>query len=306
MIKQCIAILVPVFNEEKNIQRFIFEVSKVINKEYDQFSFSIIFSDNASTDGTLNAIRSTKCDNINIQYISLSKNFGYQCSLLALLHNSVADYYIIIDVDFEDPPEIIPLFLAELQNGYDYVYGVRRGRSENFLITLCRKLFYRMTKLVADADFLVDVAEFSIFSHQIKKCILNTQNSFPFIRVDLANAGFKRKGIKYNRAPRSNGISNYNIPRLINFAIAGFLSSTTFPLRLVFFCGLLLIPFIFIKIYLPQTSASLILDLFIAYFIFSNIAISIYLARTYKNTLKKPLFIVKSKSENMTLLKEFA
>lgn len=299
-----ISLLVPVYNESSNIKYFINEVSPIISKLSNTHKLEIVFSDNASTDNTLDEIKKINLKLCPVKYISLSRNFGYQASILALLNNVESDAYIVIDVDCEDPPKLILEFIAHFDKGYKYVYGIRKWRDEKIIIILLRKFFYRLTKLLADSDFILDVAEFSLFDNKIKRSILHTQSTFPFIRSEIAYCGFKKIGIEYKRNNRKHGISNYNFIQMFKFAIAGILSSTTFPLRLITYLGLpalILLPFFMI---FYEFNNSIVFLLTLIYLIFSLMSISIYLARTYKNSLRKPLFIIDSYSDNMKILKD--
>jgi glycosyltransferase involved in cell wall biosynthesis len=304
MKKLCI--LVPVYNEEKNINYFLKNLNPIVEKISNRYDIKIIFSDNNSSDNTLNLIKIASEDDKRISFIKLSRNFGYQGSLLALLNNSEADCYVIIDVDCEDPPSLILEFLAKYEIGYQYVFGERKWRKEIFVITFMRKIFYRFTKLIADSEFHVDVAEFSLFSHKVKKAALHNNNTYPFLRSELAYVGFKKIGIKYKRNERKLGVTNYNIWGMIKFAIGGILSTSTFPLRIniyfgvvLFFCGAI---FQVIDNNIFNLRAFTILTFL--YLIFCMMSISIYLARGYKNGFARPIYIIEESSNNISLQKE--
>ena len=115
----------------------------------------------------------------------------------------------MIDVDCEDPPEMIPKFVNEWEKGYDIVYGKRDKRPEFIGIQLARKAFYRITRLIADYDFILDMAEFSLVSARVREAILQNRTTFPFIRTEIGFVGFKRKGISYARQHRIVGKSHY-------------------------------------------------------------------------------------------------
>ena len=100
--------------------------------------------------------------------ITHSRNFGYQASLLCGLTNLEGDAYVIIDADCEDPPELIPEFVKKWEEGYDLVYGDRKWRSENPAVAMARRVFYRITRRIADLEFIIDMAEFSRFSRRMR------------------------------------------------------------------------------------------------------------------------------------------
>jgi dolichol-phosphate mannosyltransferase len=230
----------------------------------------------------------------------LSRNFGYQASLVSGLSNARGDAVIIIDVDCEDPPEMIPRFLAEWENGNDIVYGERVNRSEHVLLRAARRAFYRITRRIADNDFVLDMAEFSLVSRRVRDVCLSQKSTFPFLRNELAFSGFTRIGLPYTRQQRIHGQTHYNLVRMTQFAIAGILSSSTFPLRLTVYAGLPLAIMDFIA-----AIGSLIhpIPLNLQWLILLNLALlllgasfsALYVARIYKDGVNRPLFIVDDK-----------
>ncbi len=143
-----------------------------------------------------------------------------------------ADAITVIDVDCEDPPEMIPQFVKEWESGYDIVYGQRDRRMEFIGMHLARKAFYRFNQLIADSDIALDMAEFFLISASVRDAILANHSTKPFLRSEVAYVGFRRKGIPYQRQQRVAGRTHYNLLRALGFAIGGILSSSTFPLRL--------------------------------------------------------------------------
>ena len=129
----------------------------------------------------------------------------------------------MVHVDGEVPPELILMFVELWEIVYDIIYGKRGKRPEFLGLTLCRKLFYRLTRAIADNDFILDMAEFSLFTRRVRDQVLRTKTSFPFIRNELAYVGFRQIGVPYNREKRIGGEGNYigfaGMCRMINFAI---------------------------------------------------------------------------------------
>lgn len=297
MSAKLVTIVCPAFNEEKSIPVFykrlvggMAEVAKVCD-------FELIFTNNASTDGTIDAIKALRAGDSRVQVITLSRNFGYQKSLMAGLAHAGGDAVVIIDSDCEDPPEMIPRFVKTWLEGYDIVYGERVDRPEPMAISALRKIFYRFTHLIADTDFIVDMAEFSLFSRRVLREILKSKSTFPFIRHDIAFAGFRRIGIPYRREPRMFGKSNYNILGMTKFAVGGIMSASTFPLRFVVYVGAILLPLDFywtVLHALGQTTRfdSALIFLNMSFVIFSLVAIGAYAARIYHDVVGRPLYIL--------------
>ena len=287
-----VIVFVPVYNEEESLPIFIERIQRVFEKLNQRYKFELLFANNASIDGTLDVLVRLKSSFSNIRYVTFSRNFGYQASLVAGLTLSEGDFIVIIDADCEDPPELIEEFLNKSEEGYDIVYGRRINRPESSLLKFLRKTFYMILKLTADANVNLYMAEFSLLSNRVREVLIEGNNSFPFLRSEIANVGFKQFGIDYTRESRVAGRTNYNFQRMTLFALAGILSSSTFLLRMIAY----LFPFVFaINIALFFFGESLLVSGLYFNFIYLNFlffAFSFYLARLYKNILRKPLFII--------------
>jgi dolichol-phosphate mannosyltransferase len=296
-----IAIICPLYNEEKSLPIFIEEIKKVEKKISDNYELDIVFSNNASTDRTLSMLEELSNKYKNIYYYTLSKNFGYQNSLSFALKNTTGDLFIIIDSDGEDPPSMILDFLKKYEEGNDIVYGERVNRPEGFIIKKMRNLFYRVLKFFSDDEIILNMAEFSLFTNEVKEHLIEENSSFPFLRSAISRVGFDLKAIPYSRNERFAGKSNYNFYSMLKFAVAGILASTTLPLRF---------PIYFFPFWLGISTflllGSINNELLWKYFIFFSIIylvlilsfISIYLARIYKNGLMRAnAYLVGKKSK---------
>ena len=299
--KKKISIICPVYNEETTIPLYYDRFQKAIACLLDRYEIEITFVNNCSTDNTLVAIKNLQIKNTNIQYITLTRNFGYQSSVLCGLTYAKGDAIVINDVDCEDPPELIPKFVEKWEEGYDIIYGRRGKRPEYRGLTLCRKIFYRLTRAIADNDFILDMAEFSLFTRQVRNEVLKTKTSFPFIRNELAYVGFRQIGVPYNREKRMGGEGNYigfaGIFRMFQFAVAGILTASTFPLRFIFYLAvpLLLSNFLILVMYFltpERVPFYLIYSLNTMFLITAVTFLSTYMARVYKNGIQRPVFIV--------------
>ena len=258
--------------------------------------FEIIFVNNSSTDGSLEKLKELilkkqNNEQITFKIISFSRNFGYQKSLLAGYSHSTGDASIVIDTDLEDPPELILEFIAQWNKGYEVIYGKRVDRQENWLIKKMRDNFYRILSLTADFKINDQMAEFCLISRRVRENILKINPTFTFFRSEIAFLGLKTFGIDYKREKRVAGQTKYNILTMFEFAITGFLTSSTFFLRLFgyslpFIVGLNLLIIVFFKI----TNFLIILDAI--YIIFNLSILSLYVARLYQISTKRPPYII--------------
>lgn len=294
--KPLISIVCPVFNEQVCVPLFFERLQATLLPLRAQFDFELTFTNNCSSDGTLAQIEKIREEASWVQVITLSRNFGYQASIMCGLRNAAGDAVIFIDVDCEDPPEMIPQFIHHWRGGNDVVYGRRAERPEHYAIVAARKLFYRVTRLIADNDFNLDMAEFSLISRRVREVCLRNRSSYPFVRNEIAYAGFRQHGIRYAREARVAGTTHYNLLRMVRFAIAGILSSSTFPLRFTAYVGLPLAALdLFATIVRFVAGPFDLLPLLLVNFMLLLIAVSglsLFMARIYKDIIRRPLYII--------------
>ena len=296
-----LTVICPIFNEEQSLPFFIEEIKKIEEKISTNYQLDIVFSNNSSTDNTLNLLEEISLKYNNIYYYTLSKNFGYQNSLNFALKNTISDLFVIIDTDGEDPPSMILDFLKKYEEGNDIIYGERINRPESFIIKKMRNLFYRVLKFFSDDEIILNMAEFSLFTNEVKEHLIEENSSFPFLRSAISRVGFDLKAIPYSRNERFAGKSNYNFYSMLKFAVAGILASTTLPLRF---------PIYFFPFWLGISTFLLLgstnNELLWKYFIFFSTIylmlilsfVSIYLARIYKNGLMRAnAYLVGKKSK---------
>jgi glycosyltransferase involved in cell wall biosynthesis len=292
-----VSIVCPVFNEEDCIPLFFSRLQTVVQGLEDRYRFELIFTNNGSTDRSVARILEIREKHPWVQLITLSRNFGYQASLLSGLSNAMGDLLVIIDVDCEDPPELIPVFLKGWEEGNDVVYGERINRPEAWWLKAARKLFYRLTRSIADSDFILDMAEFSLFTKRVRDVLCSNRSTFPFLRNEIAYAGFPRKAIPFTRLQRVHGQTHYRLLAMTQFAITGILSSSTFPLRAVAYFGIP-IGAIDLGIALSRLASPYPEDLapfFLLNLSFVVVALgfaSIYIGRIYKDGVGRPRFII--------------
>jgi hypothetical protein len=186
---------------------------------------------------------------------------------------------------------------------------VRDRRAEPLPITWMRKIFYRVNRMIADSDILVDVAEFSLFSADVRDAVASGVSTFPFLRAEIAHYGFKRMGIRYNRQPRLAGSSHFNLYGMARFAIAGILSSTTVPLRI----ALYLLPPLFLLnglgLWLEVSGRwrwgfELLVTADLLYLCKVLAIVALYTARNYRNVIARPLAVVDWRLSALNLPRE--
>jgi glycosyltransferase involved in cell wall biosynthesis len=302
--KPVLAILCPCYNEQKTVGLFFERLRPVIDSLSDRYTVKTIFLNNCSNDATLEEILKIRRTWPHVYVITFSRNVGYQRSLDAGLRNTVGDLFVFIDVDCEDPPSLIPEFLKRYEEGYDIVYGERVDREEPDWLKAARRYFYRILKGLADDEIILDMAEFGLFTAEVREAIICDQNSFPFIRASIGRAGFRRYAVPFKRQQRVAGETHYNLFGMIVFGVAGILSASTLFLRLPMY----LLPFwllaltVLLIIYLSNGApwaGAVALYLGVTY-IGSTLAFaSLYVARTYKNGLRRPTAFISRRDTHL-------
>lgn len=198
-----LSVVCPVHNEEACVPLFYERLIAALRPLEGSLDLELLFLNNRSTDGTVAAITRLRNADPRVHLLTLSKNVGYQASVLTGLRHATGAAIVVIDVDCEDPPELIPVFVEHWRNGRDLVYGERRNRPEPGWLTGARRLFYRLNRSIADSDIILDMAEFCLMSKAVRDAALDNRNTFPFVRAELSAVGFARTAIPYDRAPGS-------------------------------------------------------------------------------------------------------
>jgi dolichol-phosphate mannosyltransferase len=289
-----LAVVVPCFNEAENVEPFYASARKTLDAL--PLDWSLVFVNDASVDGTFDAILALRARDPRVKVATLSRNFGYHAALVAGLSSADADLYAIVDVDGEDPPELFARFHDEIAKGAHTVYGIRSERPEPAYLIFFRWLFYWINSRIADGPIRLWMAEYSMFSRPVRDAILASRTTFPFLRSELAYVGLGMVGVPYSRQRRRHGYSHYNFLSMAKFAVAGFLSSSTFPLRAVLylsaaFAALYAVLVAALGLSLVEAGA-LAAVMGFAFLLATAPILALYLARTYKNVTARPLFFL--------------
>jgi len=302
--RKLITIVCPVFNEEQAIPVFYERLQKTLTRLRPRYDFELLFTNNGSQDRTVPLLGEIRARDQETQILTLSRNFGYQASVQAGLSFARGDAIVVIDVDCEDPPELIEEFVSKWQEGYDVVYGIRHDREEWWPLKKCRNAFYRVLRAMADMDIVLYMAEFALIGRNVRDAVISNRNTFPFFRSEIGYAGFSRFGIKYKRQQRVAGRSHYSLPRMLTFAAAGILTSSTFLMRLAAYswpvmAALAVGLMIWDAIEHSTRGFEWAVIALLLYVSFFMMAFGLYIARIYKNGMGRPVFIVDEKKSSL-------
>jgi glycosyltransferase involved in cell wall biosynthesis len=293
-----LSIIVPVFNEELLLHRFRDLLYPTLVELKKSIDVQVCFVNNGSTDSSLKILSDTDfLPDIACAVITLSRNFGYETALIAGLTHSDSELFCLLDADGEDDPVLMLNYLSEIYRGSDVVQGIRRKRFESVGTRWFRSFSYLVLSRLSDDSFIRNGGNFAMFTRRVRDAILAENVSFPFLRSTFSRCGYSTFLVPYDRLPRIDGKSKYRKFSLLKFALAGFLTTTTFPLRLISYFGILSVPFVFLvsglRYFFPSSSTPLLtISIIVTEILLSLGLISLYLARIYKETLGKPLFYV--------------
>ncbi len=300
-----VSVVVPAYNEVETLPLFYRQLCDALAGFASRATFEFLFINNGSTDGTLALLTELRATDPRVKVVTLSRNFGYQAAITAGLTLCRGDAVGCIDADGEDPPAVLARFVETwIRGDADVVYGIRGKRPESRLMQLARRVYYRLTRSLADHEIILDMAEFGLLDRKVRDAVLATRSTYPFVRAQIGYVGFKRIGIPYDRVARLGGRSHYNLLRAFKFGLGGILSSSTFPLRLLAYGGAVLIPTclaatILIGIagmrgdYLETIARlAVVLVALMLWAAFGTAVLAIYIARIYKDQVGLPLYVV--------------
>lgn len=237
MNKRTVTILVPVYNEQEVLSRFYERLCPVL-AEIDGYAFEILFVNDGSKDASLSIIQAMASTDSRISYLSFSRNFGKERAMIAGLDAVVTDAVVIIDVDLQDPPELIGQMIAEWENGYDDVYAKRRTRDgETWMKRLTAKAYYSLLQRTTRIEVQKNTGDFRLLDRRCIDALVQFRESERYTKGMFSWIGFRKKEILFDRDPRIAGTTKWNYGSLVNLAIDGITSFTTAPLRISTFIG---------------------------------------------------------------------
>ncbi len=304
--KKLISLVIPVFNEELNVEPLYVAVLDVISKLEDRYDFELVFTDNHSSDQTFQKLSLIHDRDERVRVFRFSRNFGYQKSILTGYLRARGAAIIQLDCDLQDPPSLIVEFLRYWEAGNEVVYGVRMKRQEHWTINYMRAVFYRLVDYLSEDQLPVDAGDFRLIDRKVVEALRQMDDAQPYLRGTIAAIGFRQKGIAYERHARERGQTNFSAGALIRLAVDGILNHSIVPLRLASFFGiavsLLSITSIFVyaigKLVFGYSWPAGFTTLTILTFagiginsLFLGI-IGEYLGRIYQQVKKKPLVVI--------------
>ncbi len=232
-----LSIVVPVHNEEGSIRSFLDSVRPVLDGL--DLRWNILFVDDGSRDATAARIAAERLSDPRIHLLSLSRNFGKEAALTAGIDHAAGDAVIVMDVDLQDPPDLIPLMVSRWREGFEVVCAVRRARgSDTALKRATAGQFYALYNRISAVKIPHNAGDFRLLDRRAVEALKAIPERVRFMKGLFAWVGFKTAYVEYDRPCRQAGETKFSYWRLWNFAIDGITSFSTVPLRIWTYFGL--------------------------------------------------------------------
>lgn len=236
-----LSLVIPVFNEEETIPKFYDAITS--HNIAQKFDIELLFINDGSDDSTLDVLSliksSNKFKNVTINILDFSRNFGKEPALFAGLEHATGDAVIPIDVDLQDPIDVIPQLIEKYQEGYDVVLAKRVDRSsDTYLKRKTAQWFYSFHNKISKPKIEPNVGDFRLLSREVVEAIKLLQERQLFMKGILSWVGFKTAIVEYSREERVAGNTKFNTLKLWDLALEGITSFSSFPLKVWTYLGL--------------------------------------------------------------------
>lgn len=297
-----LSVIVPLFNEEEVVE----ETFKTLEAELANVEHELIFVNDGSTDATREILERLLPSTPQNRLVNFSRNFGHQAAFSAGLDIALGDAVVIIDGDLQDPPALIHEMLEKWREGYQVVYAQRNKRKgEGIFKRFTAFAFYRLIAAVTSIEIPPDTGDFRLMDRVVVDQLKNLPERSRFLRGLVCWVGFKKIGVRYDRAKRMAGTSKYPLRKMVRLAWDGITGFSSAPLKISFMAGLfstflalaLLVWSVFEKFLTPETTVPGWASLMVAIVFFGGVQlISIgilgeYIGRIYDEVKQRPLYI---------------
>lgn len=304
MNKPLVSILVPMYNESSVLPLFFAAMDQALDLSLADFEFICV--DDGCKDDTLDKLTCAADRDPRVKIVSFSRNFGKEAAMSSALDYASGDAVIPIDVDLQDPPELINDLIRSWMSGYDVVYAKRASRDTDSLMKRrTAGLFYRVFNAVSDTPIPENVGDYRLMSRRVVEVIRNLPERDRFMKGLFSWPGFKTATIEFNRQTRAEGLSKFNYWKLWNFAISGITSFSTVPIRVGTYLGLIIslasfgyAVFVVVKtlvlgVDVPGYSSLIVIILFLGGVQLVVIGLlGEYIGRIYKEVKGRPIYVV--------------
>ena len=232
-----ISVMTPCYNEALNVE-VLYERVRAVFEHLGQNSYEHVFIDNASTDGTVDRLRSLASRDKRVKVIVNTRNFGHIRSPYHALLQCKGDAVIVLASDLQDPPELIPEFLKKWKAGYRVVLGVKATSEDSAIMFAIRKLYYALIDRLSDERQVRDSTGFGLYDRSFLEVLRTLDDPYPYFRGIVAELGFSYATVPYAQQRRAQGVTKNNWYTLYDIGIQGIMNHSKIPLRFATMLGL--------------------------------------------------------------------
>ncbi len=303
-----LSVIVPCYNEEENIADFYHELFK--NKDFfieKNLELEILYIDDGSKDGTVTEVKKLREEDERVHLLSFSRNFGKEAAIYAGLQKSKGDYVVIMDVDLQDPPALLPKMYTYIEEGYDSVATRRVTRKgEPVIRSAFARLFYRLMNKISRTEIVDGARDYRLMTRQVADAILSMTEYNRFSKGIFGWVGYETKWIEYENVERNKGETKWSFWKLFFYSIEGITAFSTMPLAIasvmgVLFCFaafLLIVVTIVRKLVFGDPTSGwpslvCIISMISGVQLFCLGIVGQYLSKTYMEVKKRPVYLIK-------------
>jgi len=309
MLKKTISILIPTYNEEKNI-RPLYEALEKVTRLHAGYNFEYFFVDDGSQDETVKEIEKLSLINDKVKIIELSRNFGKEIALTAGIYEISSDALIIMDADLQHPPQLISAFIEKWEEGYEIVATIRTEiENRSFIKKIGSKLFYKIINTMSETEMISGTTDFRLLDRIVVEELKKFTERNRLVRGLIDWMGFKKIYVEFKAPDRLHGEAGYTMYKLFQLAINSFTSFSLFPLKAAGYIGVIitlifggLFSWMLINRYiLNQHTFSSLSYVIVANTFFIGVVLmalgmmALYIGYIHTEVTNRPLFIIRKK-----------
>lgn len=231
-----ISIVTPCYNEESNVVA-LYERITAAFKACPDYTYEIIFIDNASTDSTAQMVKSLIDKDKRVRLIINARNFGHIRSPYYGLMQATGDAVVLMASDLQDPPELLPEFIKQWEAGFKIVAGVKTTSEESKVFFMIRKAYYKMVNRISNIKLINNFTGFGLYDKSVIDIMKNLNDPYPYLRGLVSELGHDVAEVEFNQPQRARGITKNNFYTLYDIAMLGITSHSKVPLRIAVFAG---------------------------------------------------------------------
>ena len=303
-----LSVIVPCYNEEESVELFYTELIK--NDSFfaeKQVDMELIYIDDGSKDGTVREVKKLREKDERVHLVSFSRNFGKEAAMFAGLEKSKGDYVVMMDVDLQDPPSLLPEMFSYIEQGYDSVATRRVSRKgEPPVRSFFARRFYKLMKKISKTEIMDGARDYRLMTRKMVDAILSMKEYNRFTKGIFGWVGFETKWLEYENVERAKGETKWNFWKLLLYSLDGITAFSTAPLMLaslmgVLFCvvAFLMIVFIIVRKLLfgdpvsgwPSLVCIILMTSGVQFFCIG--IVGQYLAKTYMEVKNRPIYLTK-------------